>query len=57
MTNLNYVYLSECCAHEKRSKNTENGLLTCSKVSLTLEPHRSLQNLCAINLPGLRRES
>lgn len=57
MSNLKFTNLVECCAHETRPENLEYNLFTCAKAPLSHEPHRSIQDLCAINLSGLRRKS
>lgn len=58
MSNLNFFYLVECrCAHERRPENLKYNLFTHAKAPFSHESHRSIQNLRAVNLSGLRRES
>ena len=47
MPSLSFFYIIQCCAHERRSKNIQNMLLTCAKTQFSFEPQRNLQNLCA----------
>ena len=57
MSNLKFIYLIECCAHETRPENLEYNLFTLAKVQFSHKPHGSIQDLCTINLSSLRRKS
>ena len=57
MSNLKFIDLIECCAHETRLENPEYNLCTGPKAPFSHESHGSIQDLCAINLFGLRGKS
>ena len=56
MSSLSFLCLIECCAHERRSKNIQNNVLTCPKTPFSIEPLRNLQNLCS-HVHGMRRKT
>jgi hypothetical protein len=47
MSSLSFFYITQCCAHEGRSKNIQNEVLACAKAQFSSESQRNLQNLCA----------
>ena len=52
MSNLSFFYITQYCAHERRSTNTQIEVFTRTQAQLSFESQRNLQNLCA-NVHGM----
>lgn len=56
MSSLSFFYITQCCAHERRPKNTQNKVLAYAKTRLSFESQGNLQNMRA-NVHVMRREA